>query len=172
MKLVEGYLDKGGYRLPTDAEWEFACRSGTATIRFFGTDDRLVEKYAWYSDNSRLQSDSVSNDSAAPRHSGPVGSLKPNPFGLFDIYGNVYEWVEDREIWTAKPPKVDCDVEDNMLEVLDEDTRSRRGGSFNGVVWKITSSNRAPRAPKQENDINGFRVARTILCPPREAKCP
>src|SRR5437763_5384513 len=71
------------YRLPTEAEWEYACRAGTTTPLFFGTDASKLGEYAWYEDNSDFKYQKV-------------GKKKPNPWGLYDIYGNVTEWVLDQ----------------------------------------------------------------------------
>ena len=72
-----------GYRLPTEAEWEYTCRAGTLTSRYYGNSVELLRQYAWYEPNSL-------------HHAQPAGSLLPNDLGLFDTLGNVFEWCHDR----------------------------------------------------------------------------
>jgi formylglycine-generating enzyme required for sulfatase activity len=91
MRVVAGYLGKTGYRLPTEAEREYACRAGSETPWCFGAAQDLVGKYAWFSGNSVGQSH-------------PVGMLRPNELGLYDVHGNVLEWCQDSYVeW---PPQI------------------------------------------------------------------
>src|SRR5262249_19247663 len=83
MRIPADVLVRTGYRLPTDAEWEYGCRSGTVTGRYYGLTTDLLGEYAWYQANSE-------------EHAWACGSLLPNDLGLFDMLGNMYEWCQDR----------------------------------------------------------------------------
>ena len=83
MELAANYLRRSGYRLPTEAEIEFATRAGSVTSRYYGETEELLPKYGWYNKNGRDRS-------------WPVGSKKPNDLGLFDVNGNVFTWCQER----------------------------------------------------------------------------
>jgi formylglycine-generating enzyme required for sulfatase activity/tRNA A-37 threonylcarbamoyl transferase component Bud32 len=82
-RLKANYLSLTGYRLPTEAEWEYACRAGAVTSRSYGETAELLDKYGWYYDNAHARTR-------------PVGSKKPNDLGLFDVHGNLYTWCQER----------------------------------------------------------------------------
>ena len=84
MTIPADVLQRTGYRLPTEAEWEYACRAGAVTSRYYGARVDLLGAYAWYHANSQ-------------DHAWPCGSLFPNDLGLFDMLGNMYEWCQERD---------------------------------------------------------------------------
>ena len=132
----------GGYRLPTEAEWEYACRAGTSTAYSFG--DEITPKDA----NLRY------SEIGKPIE---VGSYNPNAFGLYDMHGNVWEWCED---WKADYPK-GAVIDPNGP--AKREYRVLRGGSFNGYVSGARSSSRGYYSPTIRSYIVGFRLARTAL---------
>src|SRR5882762_8004362 len=85
MRFRPNFLSLTGYRLPTEAEWEYACRAGAVTSRFYGGAEEMLDRYAWYFGNFRDRA-------------WPVGRLKPNDYGLFDVYGNVIEWCQEQAL--------------------------------------------------------------------------
>jgi len=134
---------KGGFRLPTEAEWEYACRAGTTTAYSFG--------------NSITKNNANYNDSTFQKPA-EVGSYKPNAFGLYDMHGNVWEWCED---WKADYPL--RALTDPMGPTTGK-SRVVRGGSFYNVASKARSSNRDTGLAPSYPDFNfGFRLARNAL---------
>jgi formylglycine-generating enzyme required for sulfatase activity len=138
-----GSLDGWIYRLPTEAEWEYACRAGSTARYSFGNDAASLGEFAWYSSNSGYKTH-------------PVGQKRPNAFHLFDMHGNVYEWCQDgyksdyyRESPVADPPGLPGAW-----------GRVIRGGSWNDGPRDARSAHRSRSAP-ENRDINlGIRVAR------------
>jgi formylglycine-generating enzyme required for sulfatase activity len=161
MKLAPNYLQRTGYRLPTEAEWEYACRAGSTTTRYYGDSAALLGEYAWYMDNCR--------DEAGLFRTWPVASLKPNDFGLFDLLGNLFEWCNDRhapylteEELFAHPSIPTIRDEEDERTVVDHQQRVGRGGSFMkyGAI-AVRSASRARDSPTSHDDVVGFRPART-----------
>jgi eukaryotic-like serine/threonine-protein kinase len=151
MKLKANYLRLSGYRLLTEAEWEYACRAGAVTSRYYGESVELLRKYAWY----------VSNSGGC---TWPVGSLKPNDLGLFDMHGNVWCCCQERHKNYAQDPggKPIEDNEDILSEVNDKEGRVGRGGSFDTQPEYVRSANRDSDTPSYRGWNVGFRPARTI----------
>jgi formylglycine-generating enzyme required for sulfatase activity len=157
MKMPANYLHRTGYRLPTEAEWELSARAGTSTAHFFGNGVVLLDRYAWYLANS-------------DGHSWPVGMLKPNPLGLFDIYGNAWEWLQERRISYPKgAADTTIDMEDTELVITNDVARTRRGGSWSYDKETTRSAHRGATTyfPDQRRDSVSFRVARTVEWTPR-----
>jgi formylglycine-generating enzyme required for sulfatase activity len=149
-KPKAGYLSRTGYRLPTEAEAEYACRAGTATARYYGSGKDLLKKYGWYADNSA-------------ERSWPVGDLKPNDLGFFDMHGNLWCWCQERYLNypQATAGEVIVDKED-QLNVNVQEGRVVRGGSFPYAAWFVRSAYRDWCLPEHRNYYVGLRPARTF----------
>jgi formylglycine-generating enzyme required for sulfatase activity len=149
MQPAADYLQRGGYRLPTEAEWEFACRSGAVTSRYFGPSVKLLPKYAWFLED-------------ADSRSWPAGMLKPNEFGLFDMLGNAYEWCGDgyRDYPVATDAGISEDSGDTT-KLADKVSRVLRGGAFNNQPEYVRSAFRDGVVPTDRGNGFGFRPSRT-----------
>lgn len=138
-----------GYRLPTEAEWEFACRAGT-TVRFWTGDiDEGLARAAWFDANSEGRTHRV-------------GELKPNPFGLYDIHGNVWEWVYDA--WEpASYSKFRKSAALDPIGPSDADLpRGLRGGGWNFGSATCRSSARLANDPLHRRSNVGFRLVLAV----------
>ena len=131
---------KGGYRLPTEAEWEYACRAGTSTAYSYG--DEITPKDTNYED-SKLGKPVI------------VGNYRPNAFGLYDMHGNVWEWCED---WVAPYPE---GAVTDPKGPATGDKGVLRGGSFSSHVFHARSSKRGLNLPTDRLNFVGLRLART-----------
>jgi formylglycine-generating enzyme required for sulfatase activity len=143
-------LSLSGYRLPTEAEVEYATRAGAVTSGYYGETDELLAKYAWYNKSSKGKSQ-------------PVGILKPNDFGLFDVQGNVFIWCQE----SFKPyPSVKGDQpaleQEDGPSVSNSAGRALRGGSFDAQASYVRSASRINNVPTFGAPDFGFRPARTI----------
>ena len=139
---------KGCYRLPTEAEWEWAVRAGTKTAYFFGKEASALGPYAWYWNNSRGRTHKV-------------GVKSPNPWGLYDVYGNVWEWVQD--VYKKKWPLEDKD----SLVIKSSAQFSRlfhvfRGGSWGYSAGSLRSAKRFYSYSDYGGYDVGFRLVRTL----------
>ena len=140
-----GLLRAGeSYRLPTEAEWEYACRAGSTTGYYFGDGAGILAKYAWYARNT---------EAVDERYAHEVGRKGPNSWGLFDMHGNVWEWCSDQ--YTGPYGGAPVLTPNGPLHV-------DRGGCWRDHFSHCRSAYRFRRAPSHRSPYLGFRVVRSI----------
>jgi formylglycine-generating enzyme required for sulfatase activity len=148
MRMKVGHLGLTGYRLPTEAEWEFACRSGSVTARYHGRGADLLPRYGWYAGNAK-------------EHAWPVGQLRPNELGLFDMLGNALEWVEDPAQLYQTGQRDDIENRANIV-IKEQMYRLLRGGSFGDRPVVLRTAVRSVYRPGYVDLTLGFRLVRTL----------
>ena len=139
------------YRLPTEAEWEYACRAGTKTRWSFGNDKKVHGDHAWWQVNA---------SDIGEQYAHQVGLKKPNAFGLYDMHGNVWEWCNDcygHDYYKQLPKKdpTGPETQRNTWRVL-------RGGSWLNLSLFTRSASRDRNYPNQRRHHYGFRVVREL----------
>ncbi len=148
MKIRADALQRTGYRLPTEAEWEYACRAGAVTSRHYGRSVELLGKYAWYLKNSQDRT-------------WPCGQLLPNELGLFDMLGNVYEWCQDQYYgYLERDGNMSIHDINIVLYINTQNFRLLRGGSFIQPPAYVRSAYRFSDAPSIRYSSVGFRPLR------------
>ena len=142
---LNGQLHESAYRLPSEAEWEYAARAGTTTRFFWGDDDADTDRNAWFKGNS-----------GGRTH--PVGSKPANAFGLYDMAGNVWQWTQDcyAETYASAPSDGSAAEPGNSCMRVD------RGGSWFYPPWTLRSAARERNPAAYRDIMMGFRVARTL----------
>ncbi len=144
MEFCRWLTERTGRRftLPTEAQWEYACRAGTKTRFSFGDVGSELEDYAWFYENAYKKQEDYAH---------VVGLKKANPWGLKDMYGNVWEWCSDRysiELPGGRDPNSDSG-----------DIVVHRGGSWVSDADHCRSASRGGASPEPEGNLSGFRVA-------------
>ncbi len=168
IRVLNGWEGTDKYRLPTEAEWEYACRAGSTTAFFPGpiTElyckivDPILDKIGWYCGNSGYKDPP---DGLRPH---PVKTKKPNAWGLYDMHGNVQEWCMDsckwRDIWRGKVGVVTKTYKDNVVNPLSKtgDHRIFRGGGWHQSAKYLRSAYRSYYKPMAKRNSLGFRIVR------------
>ena len=149
---VQGFIQRlnqkeetEAYRLPTEAEWEYAARADTQYAYNFNPNMDALTQYAWFRKNSDGRTH-------------PVGRLKPNPWGLHDVHGNVHEWCLDwfdRNYYSQSPPTDPSGPSSGLAKVL-------RGGDWGSEDWYCRCASRSLSSPDRRSSRVGFRLVRMV----------
>jgi formylglycine-generating enzyme required for sulfatase activity len=146
MQFAADLPGRSGYRLPTEAEWEYVCRAGALSSRYYGGSSDLLGNYGWYVENAP-RGQGVGVQAAA------CARLKPNDLGLFDLLGNAGEWCQDDDEPMGKAIS---------LTIMDKGIRLIRGGTYTKPAELVRSACRDGFRPSGRNSHNGFRIVRTL----------
>ena len=133
-------LGRPGFRLPTESEWEFACRAAGRTAYVFGGEAGILGRFGWFQENSG-------------KHVHPPRELRPSSCGMFDMHGNLFEWTHD---WFSGYK------ERNVLDPMVSEggiSRVLRGGTWGGTAANCRAAHRFTFDPTFRSNINGFRIA-------------
>jgi formylglycine-generating enzyme required for sulfatase activity len=151
MTLPPDLLIRTGYRLPTEAEWEYACRAGSAAPRPWGGSEAMLPMFSWFMQN-------------AARQTRPAGRLKPNDLGLFDVLGNAWEWTQTvSNPYRSSPDDPAGGDEEMVVEMSNDMGLVLRGGSFGSSASSLRSAGRGRLRSSDRGVANGIRPARTCL---------
>jgi len=137
--------DTKGYRLPTEAEWEYAARAGSESAYAFGSESVRLDEFAWYKKNAQNQTH-------------PVGQLAPNAWGLYDMHGNVHEWCQDwfdRGYYSQSPSQAPGGPAEGLAKSL-------RGGDWGSDRWYCRCASRSLGSPSRRSNRVGFRIIKDI----------
>jgi formylglycine-generating enzyme required for sulfatase activity len=146
IKKLNQFEKTKDYRLPSEAEWEYACRAGTTTKFSFGDDISKLGEYAWYGDNSNKTIHKVATKAS-------------NPWGLYDMHGNVWEWVEDD--WHSSYKKAPADGR-AWIDIPRSSERVLRGGSWSDGRGWCRSALRDHAWPDYRSNLVGLRLAKSV----------
>jgi formylglycine-generating enzyme required for sulfatase activity len=153
LRRLNASEDNPGYRLPTEAQWEYAARAGSESTYCFGPQAAKLSEFAWYQKNS-------------DRRPHPVGERAPNAWGLYDMHGNVHEWCADwfdRDYYARSPGTDPRGPRQGVARAL-------RGGDWGSEAWYCRCAIRSLSAPTRRSPRVGLRVVRPLGAPPQRKR--